>query len=118
MTSKDKELVDFIFNGTSNGTVRWEATALENQLLATLRGSHSVTITREPVNEPDILTLRNSSGQEILVLDASDDQRINSIYPRALRGAFNVDKAIDEIIGPDTEPGLSVGPITDEDIPF
>ena len=124
MNQKDQALLDFIINGTLNGTVRWEATADENEFLATLRGSHSLSITRAPGNNPDVLSLRNSLGQEILTLDATDDGRINSLFTAARRNAFNVDKTIDEIIGSDqssrprSQPKPSSAPITDEDIPF
>jgi hypothetical protein len=125
MTNKDKALVEYILNGTAEGTLRWEPTAVEHELLATLRGSHSITITRFPPDQPDVLTLRNSNGQEILTLDGNDDQRINKIFPTAQRGAFDVDRVIDEIIGGSTtQPPLPAAqkspapPITDEDIPF
>jgi len=110
MTNKDKLLVDFIIEGTKNGTLRWEPTASEDELLATLRGSHAITIRRFQ-DFPDRLKLRNSNGQEVLELDGNDDQRINTIYRLAQRNAFDVDKTIDEILGPDR-------PITDDDIPF
>lgn len=121
MTNKDKALIDFIVDATAKGTMRWEPTASENEFLATLRGSHIVTITRND-QDPDVLTLRNANGQEILVLDGNDDNRINRIHRSAQRNAFDVDKTIDEIIGPaltpESKPETTSGPITDEDIPF
>lgn len=108
MNKKDEALVDFIVNGTENGTLRWEPTANDNEFLTTLRGVLSVTILRPRGEGPDVLTLRNSNGQAVLELTAWDDGRITGIFPKARRNAFDVDTMIDSIINPPK----------DDDIPF
>jgi len=113
MTAKDQTLISHLFAKTQDGSLRWEPTAQENQYSAPLRGEYTATIELRPGPEHDLLYLRNSRGELILELSGSEDVRINQLFQMARRNAYNVDKAIDEIIGEDAS-----SPISDEDIPF
>jgi hypothetical protein len=109
MTKKDLALLEYVLESTAAGTLRWEPTAYEGEFTASLRGLYPVTIRRNPDDEPDLLTLRNTNGEVVLQLDGRDDSRINGLYPDARRAAYNVDKIIDEIVAGDK---------TKDDIPF
>jgi hypothetical protein len=113
MKPKDQALVDYIISNTENGKLRWEATAYKHQFLAALRGQFTAMIERQSSSD-DNLYLRNSSGDIILRITASEDPRIDSIFELARRNAYNVDAAIDEILASGDEPKG----VEDEDIPL
>ncbi len=118
MKQKDVALVEYILANTRNGKLRWEPTASKNTFLVALRGNYTAQIEYHDQGH-DELFLRNNAGEVILRLAGDDDSRINTIFELARRNAYNVDKAIDEILGGDEDnPSSGSTPISDEDIPF
>jgi len=122
ITPKDRDLVDFLMSATEQGTLRWEATADPHRFTVALRGEYSADIVLNP-NGPDYLELRDAEGDVILGINQGEYQRMASLFQLARRSAYNVDKAIDEILGlkpaeEEADKPKGGSPITDEDIPF
>jgi hypothetical protein len=119
MKEKDGALIEYIISNTENHTLRWEPTAYKNQFLVALRGEYTAMI-EFVSDEHDRLTLRNNAGIAILQITGEEDARVNRLFELARRNAYNVDRAIDEILGSgkdDPNPKPASG-IEDEDIPF
>jgi hypothetical protein len=124
MTKKDQDLVDYLVDSTEKGILRWESTAEPMRFTVGLRGQYSADIIFN-TSGPDYIELRNADGDVILKVNENDYERVILLFSLARRSAYNVDNAIDEILGlkspekkASEEPKGSSAPITDEDIPF
>jgi hypothetical protein len=113
-TEKDLAFVEFIVKGTDAGKIQWEPTAQPDQFTAGFRGKYNVIVDRSATPEfgqAFWIAITDTDGREIVKLWGSEVPKLPDLFRKAQRKAFNVDKAIDEIMG--SEPDIK-----DEDIPF
>jgi hypothetical protein len=96
ITEKDRALLQYLVDNTTNGTLRWEPTAERSEFTAPLRGKYLALVQRTNI---DTLRLVNGEGEVMLTIDENDDKAVEHLWELARRNAFNTDKAIDEIIG-------------------
>lgn len=119
-TEKDRNLVQFLLNGTNSGEVKWEATAVVDQYASIFKGKYTITVDRGELDRSAgyfyFLTLKDNLDKELLQLLSGEIPQIKELFHKAARASLNVDAAIDEIIG-DSSIG---GPpkVKDDDIPF
>lgn len=118
-TEKDVALVNYLFEGSKDGNIKWEATASEGEFTTSFKGKYNVSLQyfRGAQQGFVLLSLTDAQGRSILTIDSDDIQAISGLYNLAQRAAYNVDAAIDEIM---TSSGSSEKPShpKDEDIPF
>lgn len=105
-TQKDFQLVQYLLERTNSRAVSWEATAENDQYVASFKGKYNVLVDKGTRNNSNYywLTLRDKDEREMLKLYDSDVDLIRPLYEQAERNSLNVDEAIDEIL--------------DDDIPF
>lgn len=99
-TAKDIEFVDFIFQKTEDRKVNWEATANEDEFVASFKGKYKLLIQRikGPMGNDFRLTLVDDSERDLLVVPDDEYPRVRVLYNLALRNSLQVDAAIDEIM--------------------
>ena len=114
------QLIDRVFEKTHKGEVNWEATVMENEFQISFP-NYSIRITKEERQrthifdmEPQavevyILKIYDSSGTSIEEIDVSGfnldgvkrqeyRQKLEKIYRQARIQAYNVEKAIDDLL--------------------
>jgi hypothetical protein len=121
-TEKDLQLVDYVYDNTKSGALKWEGTADPTKFVVGLKGKYKVTIDRGADEDNEVyhwLTLLDDSERELLTIYGREAKKIIELFQLAKRNSLQLDAVIDEIIGdaPTKETG-SHAPITDEDIPF
>ena len=111
MTDKDREFVSKLVEGTKNGRVKWEPTAIENQFTVSFRGKFNVLVQRiEP--STFAFAMRDPNDREMFQTTIDRDelsqrdyqvtldyQSLSDLFFTAQRVAFSTDEAIDEILG-------------------
>jgi len=122
-TEKDLKFVEFLLGQTTTGKLHWEVTADENQFVVSFKGKYKVTVDRGYDHDADeniyFLSLFDESDRELLKLYGGDSPSLFKLFSLAKRNALNIDTALDEIMGDETDD--SSGPsdqIKDGDIPF
>jgi hypothetical protein len=100
ITPKDMELAKFVFAESRNGHLKWQTTAEQGQFAASLRGKYSVLLTKRTYAR---LTLFDSNAQELTEITGVDSDLIEELYEFVRRRTLDVDRAIDEILRPDSE---------------
>jgi hypothetical protein len=118
-TEKDRALVDFLIRETDGGQIQWEPTAYPDQFTTSFKGKYNVTINKSGTGE-DIdywVRLTDTQDREILQLwDVEVMRKLRDLFKKVQRAAFNVDSAIDDIMG--TGPADERDGKGKEDIPF
>jgi hypothetical protein len=102
LTDKDRALLTYLIDNTKSGKVRWKPTASPTEFVVPLRGKFSAYIKRGNDNL-DRMRLENSDGDVMLSIHESQDSDVVDLYELARRNAYNVDKAIDEIVSSEPE---------------
>lgn len=98
ITEKDRALLQYLIDNTASRTLRWEPTAQQREFTAALRGKYSAIVHRDEKGI-DRLRLENSEGEVMLNIHESQEQTVVELWELARRNAYNVDNAIDEILG-------------------
>ena len=95
-TAKDILLVKFLLEETEAGRVKWEFTATEDEFVTALKGKYKMIVAR--IGQ---CYLRMEDRDEKLLLSISSEEygQVEELFYLARRMAFNVDAAIDDILG-------------------
>jgi len=121
-TDKDLQLVEYVYDNTKSGELKWESTADPTKFVVSLKGKYKVTVDRGQDEDDEIyywLTLLDDSERELLTIYHREERKIIELFSLAKRNSLQLDSVIDEIIGGQpTKAAGSSAPITDEDIPF
>jgi len=95
-TSKDVPLLQCLLKGTRFGLVRWRPTAKDERFTAALKGGYVATVWENNVRQ--YFKLENSDERTQILVTSADSDFVEALYSQARRKAFNVDKAIADII--------------------
>ncbi len=96
-TSRDVSLLQYFLKGTRAGLVRWKPTAQDDETFTTaLKGKYVATVWKDNVRQ--YFRLESSGEQTLILVTSADSDFVDVLYSEAKRHAFNVDKAIADII--------------------
>jgi hypothetical protein len=95
-TQKDIDLIQYLLKATSEGKIRWEATATTDQFVAGFRGKFVVTL--DKLGSTCYFKMTDTSDRELLSVSSEETWIVTSLFESARRVALSVDAAIDEII--------------------
>jgi hypothetical protein len=95
-TSKYVPLLQYLLKGTRFGLVRWKPTAKVETFTTAVKGGYVATVWKN--NERQYFKLENSEEQTQILVNSADTDFVDALYSEAKRKAFNVDKAIADII--------------------
>jgi hypothetical protein len=95
-TSKDAPLLQYLLKGTRFGLVRWKPTEKDEMFTTALKGGYVATVWNNNVRQ--YFKLENREEQTQILVTSADSDLVDTLYSEAKRKAFNVDKAIADII--------------------
>jgi hypothetical protein len=101
LSDKDSQFLNYLYTATKEGKIPWQPTAADDQFTASLKGKYNVVVGSG--REGTWLKMANDQQQVMLFVANRDDarDRVDDIFDAARRAAFDVDAAIDDIIGGD-----------------
>ncbi len=113
LTDQDRHLVDRVIEGTTQGRIHWQATALRDQYTASFKGKWSLLVDKYGgEDEPEYckLTMKDAEDREMLEVYSGQYTAVMDLYEAARREALKVDQAIADIfeeLGQERPPSKS-----------
>lgn len=98
ISQKDAQFLEYLSAATDAGKISWQPTAGEDQYTAALKGKYIVVAGAG--RQGRWVKMTNVDNQTMLFISDDDDPggRVDEVFNRARRAAFQVDAAIDDIV--------------------